>query len=168
MAMENVPFEERCIPYWKWDFPASYVRLPECNTHKHNGKILITWKPWNSMAASPVNCLLGQLPPEDLGLLVFFGPPAIIPKRASFRGDEIQWVSQNVPMVWKSLIYINTLFLYLKIMPKPYKHSVICIWMFSHPLTGENENEGFMVQGSPTKNLIILLVTDILAGYPNV
>ena len=40
--------------------------------------------------------------------------------------------------------------------------------MFSHPLTGENENEGFMVKGSLTKSLIILFVTDILAGYPNV
>lgn len=72
-------------------------------------------------------------------------------------------------------IYIYAAFFDLKIGSKnntwvptahwiQYKYEV-SIGMLSHPVTVEHE--GFMVKGSPTKNLIILLVTGIPAGYPN-
>lgn len=78
------------------------------NTHTHTNtpaKSLIVNQPtqengWNSMVVPPCHtmCLLGQLPPEDLGLFIFLGPPKGAMKLRGdhppnktrpFRGDEI-------------------------------------------------------------------------------
>ena len=129
MAMENGPFED-VSPIENGIFHC-YVRLPECNTHKHNGKLLIVNQPENpeTQWRLPLMCLLGQLPPEDLGLLVFLGPPANWAGRDHPKTGFVSgwWNSMSISKRtygMKKLIYINTLFLYLKIMPKPYKHSV--------------------------------------------